>query len=213
MISALMESAVRSLLVALVVWTGLRAFRIGNVLAQKAAWGLVLAAALVMPVVQPLAARWQPSGAVFVLPAHPFNLLAAVWPAPRAAGAPLANAPAPSAASAVAESSALPESEAQVDPAPARPFAAEPVSGGVDRFPAPTVSFSNPAAPAAQAPPYPAARNVALRSATLAWILYIAVAAGLLLRLLFGLASAIRLWLRGHLGPRPGGRQPSPNYA
>ena len=36
-----MEAALRSLLVAATVWAGLRALRVSNVIAQKAAWGLV----------------------------------------------------------------------------------------------------------------------------------------------------------------------------
>ena len=194
MISMLMESALRSLLVALAVWAGLRAFRIRNVVAQKAAWGLVLMAAVAMPLVQPLAARWQPSGAAFVLPAHPFSQLVALWPWPQAVGARMTNVRALPTAPAAAEASALPEPSAQADTPTARPFVAEPVSGGAGRFPAPTVSYSNPAAPAAQAPPRPAVRAIALRPATLAWTLYFAVSAGLLFRLLFGLFSAIRLW-------------------
>jgi len=51
----LIEAALRALVVALVVWAGLRLFRVGNVLAQKAAWALVLAAAVAMPFLM----RWQ----------------------------------------------------------------------------------------------------------------------------------------------------------
>ena len=43
MIAELVEAALRSLLVAMAVWAGLQVFRVRNVLAQKAAWGLVLA--------------------------------------------------------------------------------------------------------------------------------------------------------------------------
>ena len=73
MIAELVEAALRSLLVALAVWAGLQAFRVRNVLAQKAAWGLVLVAAVVMPLLLPVAARWQfvPAKARVVLPADP----------------------------------------------------------------------------------------------------------------------------------------------
>ena len=57
MIPMLIEAALRSLLLALAVWAGLRAFRVRNVLAQKSAWGLVLALALLMPILAPFAAR------------------------------------------------------------------------------------------------------------------------------------------------------------
>jgi bla regulator protein blaR1 len=94
MISAMIEAALRSLLLAISVWTGLRAFRVRNVLAQKAAWGLVLAAALLMPLLAPLAVRWQilPANATVVLPAHPQSAFVAFWPKPQTS-APLAQQP------------------------------------------------------------------------------------------------------------------------
>jgi len=55
--SLLLEATLRSMLLAFAVWIGLRLFAVRNVLAQKAAWGLVLASALLMPVVLPMAAR------------------------------------------------------------------------------------------------------------------------------------------------------------
>jgi len=55
MISLLIEAALRTLLVALAVAAGLHLLRVSNVLAQKKVWCLVLAAALLMP----LLVRWQ----------------------------------------------------------------------------------------------------------------------------------------------------------
>ena len=55
MITLLIEAAARTLLVALVVGGVLRLLRVSNVLAQKQVWRLVLAAALLMP----LLVRWQ----------------------------------------------------------------------------------------------------------------------------------------------------------
>jgi len=55
MMAMLMEAALRGLLVALTVWAGLRVLRVRNVPAQKAAWGLVLAGAVAMPLVM----RWE----------------------------------------------------------------------------------------------------------------------------------------------------------
>lgn len=46
---SILEAAIRMLVVALFVGGGLRLLRVRNVLAQKAAWGLVLAAAIAMP--------------------------------------------------------------------------------------------------------------------------------------------------------------------
>jgi hypothetical protein len=67
MIAVLIESALRALLVALTVLAGLRVFRVSNVPAQKAAWSLVLACAVAMPLVM----RWQvlPASMVFKVPA------------------------------------------------------------------------------------------------------------------------------------------------
>jgi beta-lactamase regulating signal transducer with metallopeptidase domain len=77
MISLLIEAALRSLLFGLVVAIGLRAFRVRNVVAQKAAWTFVLVAAFAMPLLRPVTARWRllPAGANILLPAHPMTLL------------------------------------------------------------------------------------------------------------------------------------------
>jgi beta-lactamase regulating signal transducer with metallopeptidase domain len=77
MISVFIEAALRSLLVALVVAIGLSILRVRNVLAQKAAWGLVLVSALAMPLLLPITAEWHlgPAELNIVLPAHPMTLL------------------------------------------------------------------------------------------------------------------------------------------
>jgi beta-lactamase regulating signal transducer with metallopeptidase domain len=77
MIPVFIEAALRSLLVGLAVAVGLRIFRVRNVLAQKAAWGLVLVSALAMPLLLPVTAQWNllPATVNIVLPAHPMTLL------------------------------------------------------------------------------------------------------------------------------------------
>ena len=77
MIPIFIEAALRSLLVGLAVAVGLRMFRVRNVLAQKAAWGLVLVSALAMPLLLPVSAEWNllPATVNVVLPAHPMTLL------------------------------------------------------------------------------------------------------------------------------------------
>jgi beta-lactamase regulating signal transducer with metallopeptidase domain len=60
MLSILLEAAIRSLMLASVVWLGLAALRVRNPHIQMAAWQLVLAASLLMPVL----AQW----AAFTLP-------------------------------------------------------------------------------------------------------------------------------------------------
>lgn len=183
MIPVLIEAALRALLVAFAVWSGLRLLRVSNVLAQKAVWGLVLAAALAMPLVM----RWQwlPASAAISLPAHPWAQTVDRWPAgpSRPSTAPLR------------EASRAPE----------------PVLATGDRFPMPWVSHSdfNPSNEAARGL-IPSPRNLAavpeksstpanprsFRLATVAWLLYLGVCAALLLRLLFGLGLAFRLWRR-----------------
>src|SRR5881394_1792359 len=75
--SLLIEAAIRSVILALAVWMGLRVFGVRNVLAQKCAWGLVLAGALTMPMVLPMASHWTvlPANVRVVLPADPQSLL------------------------------------------------------------------------------------------------------------------------------------------
>ena len=75
--SLLLESALRSLMLALAVWGGMRVFRVRNVLAQKAAWGVVLASALTMPIVLPMASHWNvlPANVRVAMPADPETML------------------------------------------------------------------------------------------------------------------------------------------
>src|ERR1700691_1733753 len=77
MIPIFIEAALRSLLVGLAVAVALRMFRVRNVQAQKAAWGLVLVSALAMPLLLPVTAQRNllPARVNFVLPAHPMTLL------------------------------------------------------------------------------------------------------------------------------------------
>jgi beta-lactamase regulating signal transducer with metallopeptidase domain len=77
MIPVFIEAALRSLLVGLAVAVGLRIFRVRNVRAQKAAWGLVLVSALAMPLLLPVTAQWNllPATVNVILPAHPMTLL------------------------------------------------------------------------------------------------------------------------------------------
>jgi hypothetical protein len=192
MIPAIIEAALRSLLVGAAVWAGLRALRVSNVLAQKAAWALVLAAAVLMPLVM----HWQWLPAAVVLPTHP---LVRSWSLMRSFGWP-AKAAFPADRSAGAASPAF----TQVDsPAPAEPvYAPESVSAGVSHFPAPVVSRSSQAAPVSPANVQPSApARQRLQPAGMALLFYLAVSGCLLLRLLFGLGSALRLWFKAEPVP------------
>jgi beta-lactamase regulating signal transducer with metallopeptidase domain len=185
-----MEAALRALAVALLVWAGLRLFRVRNVPAQKAAWGLVLVCAMAMPMVM----RWEPLPASFTMrvpvsrwrpAAKPSAAEAETEPIP----ATVVRAPAPSQMRSVAARKPLP------------------VPG--NRFPAPAVSKSK-FSPSRQNPPGEAqvqptalhedtgarGANLPLQDpGTTAVFLYVAVCAILLFRLIYGLAMAVRLWL------------------
>ena len=194
MIAALVEAALRSLLLALAVGSGLLVFRVRNVLAQKTAWGMVLATAVFMPLFLPVAARWQfdPANARFVLPANPQTLLeelqariqsrssaaksAARLPSPAVAAAPHAD-------SLQGEESAPPPREPSSgdrSPATAQPSS---LSVAPIQFPAQSV---------APLPPVTHNRPFALASAL--WLAYFLVTAAILLRLCYGLGAALRIW-------------------
>jgi beta-lactamase regulating signal transducer with metallopeptidase domain len=188
-----LEAALRSLLLALAVWIGLRVFRVRNVLAQKAAWGIVLAAALTMPVVLPMAAHWSvlPANVRVVIPADPQSLLEELQARIQAAPPSEEPSAAPSEATPVSQHTAeapIPEASethaAAIEPKSDRaPYVALPSAPLVADVPQ-----SVPAIEHAESQ----RRNLASMLANVL-LLYFAVTAVLLLRIAFGLAAAIRL--------------------
>jgi hypothetical protein len=192
MIPILIEAALRSLLLALAVWAGLRVFRVRNVLAQKSAWGLVLASALLMPILAPFAARWQflPSGATLTLPPHPMALLKSWRPAPQpvASFAPKSAIASPAIAqperTSASVSPSFDQSESKSDPAPVTSSTA----------PATVVSDVYTGAPVSEASVPPVHSRNPISAAAIAWLVYLGVAGALFLRLFYGLASAFLLW-------------------
>ncbi|MFZ0745390.1 MAG: M56 family metallopeptidase [Terracidiphilus sp.] len=185
MIASLIEAALRSLLMALAVWAILRLFRVRNVLAQKAAWGGVLAAAMLMPLLVPMAARWPvlPAATGVVLPANPMTLLEELRATLESRRAtvrrpPQTAATAPQASSPQIEDSAAPE----------------PDNASSRRAPMPTESSADGARPAEYAQPLADSGHPSFSLATLALLFYFAVALALLCRLFYGLGSALRLW-------------------
>ncbi len=186
-VPGVIEAALRAIIAALTVWAGLRLFRIRNVLAQKSAWCLVLAAALLMPLLM----HWQWTATV--------KLPAALWSQlgfqrteqPESFSAP-----------------AIPYSH------PAQFPVADLPAG--DRFPAPSIRQSGPdplpyAMPQAAfdsgqlgATTYPIApspKASLFKPKELGWLLYLAVSVALLARLFLGLGAAAQLWL--HAQPVP----------
>ncbi len=189
----LFEAALRALVVALAVGIGLSVFRVSNVAAQKIAWGLVLACAAAMP----LAMRWQ------ILPASlTVRVPATLLPA-KANAAPVHVAGIPGALDAEPPGSAQTNFSA----------APEPESSGGDRFPAPVIASNQVSAdvevrpeamqpeqikaqgaPSLQSHPLRDAAILFLQPGLLAVLLYMAVCATLLFRMVYGLAIAVRLW-------------------
>jgi beta-lactamase regulating signal transducer with metallopeptidase domain/predicted nucleic acid-binding Zn-ribbon protein len=187
MMPLMVEAALRSLLLALAVGAGLRAFSVRNVLAQKASWGLVLALALLMPVLAPVAARWQflPATATLILPPHPIELLKNWQPAPQAVTSFAPESVSPAAAIPRMGKNSAPTAASfdNSEPAPA-PSSAAPASVISDVYSAPVSVASVP----------PMQSRPAISLASIAWLLYLGVAGGLLLRLFYGLAVALDLW-------------------
>ena len=192
LIPVLLEAALRALVVGLAVWAGLRVLRVGNVLAQKAVWGLVLLAALAMPMLVPVMARWHwlPGVAALRLPAVAWGQ---TTEAPREALPVVVNP-----VRIEARNDAVPVKAMQQESLPV----SEPVAEGGDRFPAPVISYSEYDAPtpaAAQAmiptiatPTEP--HGMKLTPLAIGWLIYLGVCAVLLIRLALGLVSAARVW-------------------
>ncbi len=191
MISTMVEAAFRSMLLALAVAAGLRILRVRNVLAQKLAWMLVLAAAIAMPLVQPLASKWQllPATAAINLPDHPLSRLAA-------------------AISSLGERPATPAVVHRAEPVRVVPAMQEPVQtfAVTSSTETSSVDLSSPSylssniyqdAPTRTAPEASANVHHSLSLTELAWLAYLSVAVTLLLRLFLGLSSAVLIWIGG----------------
>jgi beta-lactamase regulating signal transducer with metallopeptidase domain len=196
MIPVLIDAAMRSLFVGLIVAVGLRAFRVRNVFAQKAALGLVLVGALAMPLLMPIADRLQllPAKASIVLPAHPMTLLEELRARlqaksgsatlPKVVAPPI---PAPDSAQTKAASGTAPDSESA-------PRAKEPGQSSQGSSLNQQAGNGN-AQPAKEMPPSPQQSRAALSLTSLALSVYLGVALVFLLRLALGLAITLRLWL------------------
>ena len=219
--TVLLEATLRALIAAFAVWGGLRLLRVKNVPAQKAAWGLMLVAALAMPMLM----RWQlvPAWAAVNLPIMPIEKIAA--PAPVTAQI---SAPAPVAAISSREQETISQpgletreefpapaaqirrgnrvrsadqvrTNRQIHSAPANKIEAAPISPPLVQKPA-AGPAARPAAISATGRTARLAAQIELwietgRAFTIAWILYLGVCVALLLRLLLGLASSFRIWM------------------
>ncbi|MBB6146298.1 beta-lactamase regulating signal transducer with metallopeptidase domain [Silvibacterium bohemicum] len=170
MTTLLVESGLRSLMMAVIVWGGIKLLGVRHVLAQKIAWGLVLLTAFAMPLLM----HWQAAhpGAALVVPVKQTPVVTAIekrvsslniTPSPSRSG--IASTPTASVPTPLTSTSLTSIDEA-----------------------IPTISLQ------------PATRSSATWHASdlVRYIVpsYLAVSAVLLIRLLFGLALAMRIWNR-----------------
>ena len=206
MIPVLIEAALRSLLVGLAVAVGLRIFRVRNVVAQKAAWGLVLVAALAMPLLLPITARWQllPPSAGIVLPAHPRileelqNRIHVKSVSERASTPALTSLPPAISSRTVEFPSPAP------DPEHVR-RAQEPQLSSFQSQLAltPAESIASSARPGEQTQALPQPGHLLVSASALAFSLYLSLAVVFLLRLILGLAKTLLLWFTATPIPTP----------
>jgi len=179
MTALVIESALRGLLFAAVVGAGLSLLRVRHVPVRKAAWSLVLVASVAMPLLMrwPLLAGLRGRLGWVV----PVRMNAAVAPA----GAAEPAAPITGAATAPLLSAATPTGADRTEPAEAdvsSPIVNGPIVNGAIAGP----EDGSPVA--ARRFAWPPLARMMVR-------LYLAIAGVLLLRLLFGLAAALRLWI------------------
>ena len=187
----LLEAALRSAVLAVAVWIGLRAFSVRNVLAQKVAWGLVLVSALIMPLVLPITAH-VPGVAI---PSASLRWIASRMPHPSQTSQVLMAVP--------ATSPIFTEPAVLEQKHPVAPRAA--VLARIAPEPVPASTMAPPDLQSAQVTAHPVAAATSPRHdmtsvipplslLQIAGLLYLAVAGVLVLRLVYGLLAAFRVW-------------------
>jgi beta-lactamase regulating signal transducer with metallopeptidase domain len=196
--SLLVEAALRSVFLALAVWILLGVLKVRNVMAQKAAWGLVLAGAVAMPLVLPMASHWSvlPANVRVVLPADPETMLEELQARIQARPAPEQKPQA--IASGAHEGASM--AEEQPGPSINQP------SGNLEAAPADSqipdadrAKYIEPglgATAQAAAPLAVVTSGAAFSVSKMILLLYMAVAGVFLIRLACGFIAAVRLWRR-----------------
>ncbi len=185
MLSSFFEAALRSLTLAVLVWTGLRAFRIHNVIYQRLAWTTVLAGALLMPFLLPFTARWAALSVATIPAAAPIHRL-------KAALSPTVTSEAPVA---VRSSIRGPIATITAQAAPLqRSHGTSKAVAAITHVDSASIDLSGTASLHVldMAPPTHARLHFSVfRIIALAYLL---IATALLARLLLGFLSAFRLW-------------------
>ena len=182
----LLEGAARALVAATAVWGSLRILRVRNLVAQKAAWAMVLFASLAMPLV--MWSHWMPAWADLKLP---FPL----WTRGVELAPPAAHLNNQDVSNLVSsEMETAPQSRsADEDRFPSQPVAAvEPTLRSAEESRSTSASVPGPARAATPA----RSSRFAHRFLAFAWIFYLAGCAVLLSRLLWGLATSLWLWFQ-----------------
>jgi beta-lactamase regulating signal transducer with metallopeptidase domain len=203
MTALVMEAALRSLLLALAVWAALGVFRVRNVQAEKAAWTLVLAAAVAMPllVVGLRSARFPAPKLVLPALVTPRAMYGQGQTPGQMAVPALEAAPAPVPMSITADAATRPAMES----GPARPAAGRPVIGQLARPRAdgpatsPAPSVKNFILRNFISEKFKAAEPAAMKAATISFAMwaaafYLLIAGALCLRLFVGLVVSLRMW-------------------
>ena len=202
MIPVLIEAALRSLIVGVIVAMGLRIFRVRNVIARKAALGLVLLGALAMPLLTPIMARLQvTSGSTnIVIPARAMTLLEELQARiqEKGSGGLLKPGAVPAAPAAPADPQQTDKStEAALNPAPtqaAKHPAKQPARGNAQAASAQEKPAAVTPGADEEIPPAPRLSRAAFSPVVVAISIYLVIAAVLLVRLGTGLAITLLLW-------------------
>ena len=184
----LIDAAARSILMAFAVGVGLHTFRVTNVRARKVAWVLVLTGAITMPMLAPWveSQAWLSARAA-VVPLQAWVEQAKAW------GTTTKRHDAPTPHRAVVtpyQSTRAADSETITLQPPDRKAVVN-----SDRYPSPSITMDNPGRNSVQirasTPP-----RMDISARQLLFVTYFLIAGALLLRLAFGLTTALRLWLR-----------------
>ncbi|MDR3792403.1 MAG: M56 family metallopeptidase [Terracidiphilus sp.] len=212
----LLQAALRALVAGAAVWAVLRLFRVRNVVAEKAVWCLLLAAALLLPFApaQMGLSAADAAGRIYALPQNVWSgCIGKLVPHKAVPAAALQqNTSVPTAVPATALQT--PSAAVRRKSASTRRNAAATRLSAADDLPIPAVPATDIAAmPTSPSPspspllsqqqntvraPHPFSRflreSVGSRLPAAAGVLYLAIAALLLSRLAFGLFAALRLW-------------------
>jgi beta-lactamase regulating signal transducer with metallopeptidase domain len=199
----ILEAALRALLAAAVVWAGLRLLRVANVVVMKAAWALVLVASIALPLTPGL--RNAPAWAAFRLPAvlassmmrqanaNPSaQSIVPAQSAPAIAAAPMADAAVGRYSSPAISDEHYGSTSTKVIENPQVDGAT--VEGASESQPSTVSDVSKtPAASLKSIATIP--NRFSARAAAFCLLMYVTVALALFVRLLVGVATAIRIWM------------------